>query len=153
MRRLLALGLALGASGCLLPATPNQPNQGTIVQATDDPFEWRSAQPRDVRGGAQGAAARLPETQGTACRTVLAWPPNPPTPFLGSATAAQLIPWPSFGVAFGNEGFAMAARQAEDAAGGGTLVDVRADLHTTSVLGIWRRECVEVHALVARGPR
>jgi hypothetical protein len=81
---------------------------------------------------------------------MLSWPANPPTPFIGSAAAASLLPWPSFSVMWGNDGYAKAAARAVESAGGGTLYDVRADVHTTAVLGIWRRECIEIHALVAR---
>jgi hypothetical protein len=132
------------AAGCLMPQNA-VPVPGTVLQATRDPAQYRSALPRDVQGiPAHG------ETRGQACRTMLSWPSNPPTPFLGSATAASLLPWPSFDVEWGNEGYAKATEQAVKAAGGGVLYDVRADLHTTAVLGILRFECVEIHALVAR---
>jgi hypothetical protein len=99
----------------------------------------------------QGAAPLHPEAYGESCRTLLSFPINPPTPFLGSATAASLIPWPSYSILWGNEAYAKASAKALREAGGGTLFDVRADVHTIAVLGIIRIECLEVHGLVARG--
>jgi len=141
---LLALSMPTTA-GCLLPQSAIPAPSGTLLQATRDPAQYRSALPRDVQGIPDHG-----ETRGQACRTMLSWPTNPPTPFLGSAAAASLLPWPSFDVAWGNAGYAKATAEAVKAAGGGTLYDVRADVHTTAVLGILRFECVEVHALVAR---
>ena len=136
--------VAPATAGCLLPQNIPGPG-GTILQATRDPAQYKSALPRDVQGMATQGEAR-----GKACRTMLSWPSNPPTPFLGSAGAASLLPWPSFDVEWGNAGYAKATEQAVSEAGGGILYDVRADLHTTAVLGILRFECVEVHAMIAR---
>jgi hypothetical protein len=63
---------------------------------------------------------------------------------LGSSAASRssTIPWPSFTVGAGDRGYAAAMRKAHE----GPLLDVRADLHATAVLGIWRRDCTEVHA-------
>lgn len=152
MKDRLALALRLmgvlavpATPGCLFPQNAIPTPGGTVLQATRDPAQYRSALPRDV----QGIPGRG-ETSGHACRTMLSWPSNPPTPFIGSAAAASLLPWPSFDVEWGNEGYAKATEQAVKAAGGGILYDVRADLHTTAILGILRFECVEIHALVAR---
>ncbi len=143
-RVVLAL-LGLSAGGCLVPEGALPAPSGTLLQATRDPAQYRSAQPRDVQG-----MAVHPETYGKACRTMISWPANPPTPFLGSAAAASLLPWPSFDVEWGNAGYAKAVERAVNAAGGGVLFDVRTDVHTTAVLGLLRFECIEVHALVAR---
>ncbi len=145
-RRLATVALAVGSAGCLFPqnALP-QPSQ--VVQDTRDPAQYRSPLPRDVQG-----AALQHEAHGESCRTMLSFPVNPPTPFIGSATAASLLPWPSYDITWGNDGYAKAVAKALQSAGGGTLVDVRADVHTTAVLGILRWECIEVHGLVGPGP-
>ncbi len=121
------------------------PVPGTLLQATRDPAQYRAALPRDVQGSSMRG-----ETSGQACRTMLSWPSNPPTPFLGSAEAASLLPWPSFDVEWGNAGYAKATEEAVKAAGGGVLYDVRADVHTRAVLGLLRFECIEIHARVSR---
>lgn len=148
MKRALAVAaLAVGSAGCLMPQNA-MPTPYQVLQVTRDPAQYRSPLPRDV----QGAPTPPKETHGEACRTMLSFPINPPTPFLGSATAAQLLPWPSYSITWGVDGYAKATAKALDRAGGGTLYDVRADLHTTAVLGILRWECIEVHALVAPAP-
>jgi hypothetical protein len=133
------------ATGCAFPegVTSAVPG-GTVFQATTDPAQYRSPQPRDARSRA------WIDVEGEACRTILTWPLDPPTVFLGSNVAASLLPWPSFAVVWGNDGYRKAVRRASESVGGRLLFDVRADLHTTAVLGIWRRECVEVHALAER---
>ena len=137
---------AFGCAGCLFPQS-SAPSPQVVVQDTRDPAQYRSALPRDV----QSSPPLHPEAYGESCRTILSFPTNPPTPFLGSSTAASLLPWPSYSILWGNEGYAKAAAKALRKAGGGTLFDVRADVHTIAVLGIVRIECVEVHGLVAQG--
>jgi hypothetical protein len=146
-RWLAAAALTMGSAGCLFPQNA-VPTPYQVVQDTRDPAQYRSALPRDV----QGSTLLAQEAYGESCRTMLSFPTNPPTPFLGSATAASLLPWPSYSVTWGNDGYAKAVAKALQRAGGGTLVDVRADLHTTAVLGILRWECIEVHGLVAKTP-
>jgi hypothetical protein len=136
----------VATTGCLVPQSALPVPSATILQVTRDAAQYRSPLPRDVQG-----ARSFEPTRGESCRTMLSWPSNPPTPFVGSAAAASLLPWPSFSVLWGNDGYVKATALAlEHAGGGGTLIDVRADVHTTAVLGIWRRECIEVHAVVAR---
>ena len=53
------------------------------------------------------------------------------------------------GVGWGDGGLARAMAKAEQDAGGDVLVDVRADRHFSTVLWIYRRDCVEIHASVA----
>jgi hypothetical protein len=147
--RFAALLAAMGATGCLSPQFTPSVGDGTIVRDTKDPAQYRSALPRDV----QGTQPMHQEAYGKSCRTMLSWPPFPPTPFIGSASAASLLPWPSFDVQWGNEGYARATQRALESAGGGFLFDVRADVHTTAVLGIFQTDCIEVHGLVAKeGP-
>src|SRR5262249_22330623 len=127
--------------GCALPQSPLPVVDGTVYQSTTDAMQYRSTQPRDARTSAPRHA------HGQACRTMLAFPSLPPPVFMGSDYAAQYLPWSSFVATFGNDGFVRAVANARDSVGGAEIFDVRADLRTTAVLGVWRRECVEVHAL------
>ena len=142
-RRAAIGGILAATAGCAFPQSPLATPGGTVYQGTTDAMLYRSTQPRDVRPPPWRRAT------GESCRTMLSWPLDPPTPFLGSSLAASYLPWPSFSVTWGDDGYARAVARARKAAGGGMLFDVRADVHTTAVLGIWRRECVEIHALVA----
>jgi hypothetical protein len=114
----------------------------TVFQGTTDATQYRSPTPRDVKA----PIVASPPVTGTACRTMLTFPSAPPGVFLGSNTVMQVLPWNALAIVFGDDGFASAVARAREAAHGATLVDVRTDLRTTAVLGIWRRECVEVHA-------
>lgn len=140
--------LLVGAlsAGCLAPQGLQSPSQGATVvfQQTKDAGQYRSPLPREA------PTRHWVDAEGEACRTVLSWPVNPPTPFIGSATAAQFLPWPSFSALWGNDSYARAVRRASESAGGGVLYDVRADLHTVAFLGIVRRECIVVHALASK---
>jgi hypothetical protein len=144
---LRAMGL-LGLAGCAFPPLPATVTNGTLYQGTIDPVQYRAPLPRDVHllpgDGSDHRAT------GQSCRTVLSFPAIPATPFYGSSFAAQIIPWQSLAIVFGDESFAAAVGKASDSVGGARLYDVRADVHTTAVLGLWRRECIEVHAAVAR---
>jgi hypothetical protein len=124
---------------CASPTIATQPS--TVFQSTTDATQYRSPTPRDAKG-----PVRSPDVSGTACRTMLAFPSAPPGVFLGSNTVMQLLPWNALSIVWGDDGYATAVARAREAARGATLVDVRVDLRTTAVLGIWRRECVEVHA-------
>ena len=50
----------------------------------------------------------------------------------------------------GDDSYARAVRNARESVHGAAIFDVRADVHTTAVLGIWRQECTEIHALAER---
>jgi hypothetical protein len=52
-------------------------------------------------------------------------------------------------VVWGYGGYADAMAEASRDASGRNLYDVRADLHISTVLGVYVRQCVEVHASVA----
>lgn len=133
-------------AGCVvLPQSPIAVPNGTIAQVTTDAAQYRSPQPRDV-----GAVHAPITVTGVSCRTMISFPPDPPSVFLGSNVVAQDLPWQALAVTFGDDGYAAAVAAAREAAGPGRLFDVRADVHTTAVLGVWRRECIEVHALVAK---
>ncbi len=138
-----AAGLALAA--CALPQSGVPGPDGTILQATRDPMQYRSPQPRDAHGAGPPQVA-----YGEACRTMLTFPISPPTVFIGSRTAAQVLPWSPLAVTAGDDGYIKAMERAERSVDGARLYDVRADLHTTAILSILRFECVEIHALAAR---
>jgi hypothetical protein len=136
-----------GLAGCAYPPLPATVTNDTIYQGTIDPVQYRSPLPRDVQGSLASPIAR--QARGRSCRTVLSFPSIPPTPFYGSATAAQLLPWQSLALVFGNASYAAAVSKARDSVDGAAVYDVRADMHTRAVLGLWREECIEVHASVS----
>jgi len=138
----------LGLAACAFPPLPSTVTNGTLYQGTVDPVQYRSPLPRDVHTSPEAAR----QASGRSCRTLLTFPSIPPTPFYGSSLASQVIPWQSLAIVFGDQSYATAIGKARDSVDGAPLYDVRADLHTTAVLGIWRSECIEVHASVARGP-
>jgi hypothetical protein len=108
-------------------------------------MQYRSPLPRDARG-----VPFPPRTAyGESCVDSVTLPPSPPAVFLGSATLLQYLPWNSVEATLGDDGYAKAMSRARDAAQGAPLVDVRADARVTSVLGIWTRSCIEIHATVA----
>jgi hypothetical protein len=150
MKRLAGmLAMLAGISctwGCAFPQSPVHVPDPTLYDGTRDVMQYRSPIPKDV----QPAVVTGQQALGVACSTTIAFPPLPPALFLGSETVINYIPWPSFTIGAGDRGYAAAMRKAHEAAGEGTLVDVRADLHTTAVLGIWRRDCTEVHAAITR---
>jgi hypothetical protein len=62
-----------------------------------------------------------------------------------SGNTAAAPDYLSFG--WGEGGYAAAAGNALAGSPGARLVNVRADLHTTIILGIWRQQCVRIPAL------
>lgn len=143
MSRRLGGFIAAGVvAGCATPVTPAV-NPATLVQATVDAAAYRSPLPRDVH--LDGRPLR--EASGETCVTALTFPPSPPAVFFGSNLVVQALPWPSALAAFGDDGYAKAVARARGSVGGKDLFDVRADLRTTSILGVWTRSCIEVHAL------
>jgi len=141
-----ALTVALGVTGCAVPVMPS-PSGGTIYQGTTDAVQYRSPQPRDV----SHAPGPPREAFGTACHTTLTIPISPPTPFLGSGFALQVLPLRQpLMIMAGDAGFSAAVAKARQSVQGAALYDVRVDLHTISVLGIVRRDCLEIHASAAR---
>jgi hypothetical protein len=145
-RRLSALASTLALAGCAVPVVPS-PSGGTIYQGTTDAVQYRSALPRD--------ASRPPgpprEAYGTACHTTLTVPFSPPAPFLGSSFVLGTLPLRQpLVIAAGDAGFAAVMARARQSVQGAPLYDVRVDLHTIAVLGIVRRDCLEIHASAAR---
>ncbi len=117
---------------------------GTVLQATTDGIQYRSALPRDIRY----LDTKPRVAFGASCHTTLTFPLSPPTPFYGSDVALQALQLQqSLQVAVGDAGFARAVEEAKRSVHDAPLFDVRVDLHTTSVLSFIRRDCLEVHAL------
>jgi len=133
---------SLSLAACAFPQTPIATAGGTIYQGSTDAAQYRAPLPRDFHF----ASGTPREGFGRSCRTTVTLPPSPPTVFLGSNLAAQLVPWGALGVTAGDDGYASAVARARESVGGAALFDVRADLRTTSVLGVWTRQCIEVHA-------
>lgn len=146
-RRMLAGIAGIACTwGCAMPQSGVHAPDATIYDGTRDVMQYRSPLPKD----AQPAVVTAQQALGVSCSTTIAFPPLPPALFLGSESLINAIPWPSFTIGAGDRGYAAAMREAHAAAGDGTLVDVRADLHTTSILSVVRRDCTEVHAAIAR---
>jgi hypothetical protein len=137
---------ALALAGCAFPQSPIPTADGTIYHGGASTMQYRSPLPRDVHP----APGAVEETHGESCSSMLAFPPSPPAVFLGSGYVVQKLPWTPLTITAGDSGYIHAVARAREAAGGANLFDVRADLHTTSVFGIFTRECIEVHARVAR---
>jgi hypothetical protein len=130
-------------TGCAMPVVPSYTG-GTIIQATTDPIDYHSTQPRDV------APTPSQKAFGSSCHTTLTFPASPPTPFLGSGTVLSFVPLQqSFSIAVGSGGLIKAIAEARQSVHDAQLYDVRIDVHTTSVLSLVRRDCVEVHASAA----
>lgn len=140
------LASALIPTGCAVPVMPS-PSGGTLYQGTTDAVQYRSPLPRDVTW----PPGPPREAYGTACRTTLTFPASPPTPFLGSNVALQTLPLRQpLALLVGNAGFVAAMAKARQSVEDAPLYDVRVDLHSIAVLGIVRRDCLEVHASAAR---
>jgi hypothetical protein len=134
--------LATTSLGCLQPVVP-RPTGGEVYQGTTDPAQYRSALPRDYGGAKKKPRAAV----GEACQYSFNLPPNPPTPFPGSDVVVSNLPLKrSFTILAGDAGFATAVENARQSVQGAPIYDVRADMHTTMVLSIVRRDCLEIHA-------
>jgi hypothetical protein len=134
----------LAETGCAFPQSPLPSRDLILYQDTLDAMDYRSALPRDFTVHA------FRDVYAEACRTVLALPTSPPTPFIGSDAVANYIPNTPVFVLFGDASYASAVAKARAIAGSDRLLDVRADIHTTAVLGIWREECLELRAIAVK---
>lgn len=154
MRLIVALAsvvLLVGLSACapVLGSTREPAYQGNgavagthvadailLYQDTAGPLSYRAAAKLDgpgrpVVGRACQSALTLP--------VVLLW---------GAIRGGSMANAPGFiGAAWGDGGYMRAVAEANASAPGAHLVNVRADLRTTVILGLWRRQCVEVNAL------
>lgn len=110
-----------------------------VFQDSVGPLSYRS--PESV------PAPRLP-VRGEACQSAITLPFGL---ILAAIEAGNPAAAPAFlGAGWGDGGYRKAVAAAAAAAPGSRLVDVRADVHTTIVLGIWRQQCVEVVAEAVR---
>jgi hypothetical protein len=106
-----------------------------VYQDSVDPLSYRSP---------PGALAKRVPVRGEACQSAVTLPFGL---ILAAFEAGNAAAAPAFvGAGWGDGGYARAVSAASASAPGARLVDVRADLHTTIVLGIWRQQCVEVSA-------
>jgi len=102
-----------------------------------------SAGPLSYRSTGKGSGPGRP-VRGEACQSAITLPFG----LLWAAVdAGSLANAPAFlGVGWRDGGYGKAVASANASAPGSQLIDVRADLHTKIVLGIWRQQCVEVTA-------
>jgi hypothetical protein len=106
-----------------------------VYQDTVDPLSYRSS---------PGALAKRVPVRGEACQSALTLPFGL---LVAAFEAGNTAAAPAFlGAGWGDGGYAKAVSAASASAPGTRLVDVRADLHTTIVLGVWRQQCVQVTA-------
>jgi hypothetical protein len=145
MKRAAAVALLLvGSAACKAPymARPSVAEGGTIYQGSVGPLSYQAPTPADVT-----PPAPVREVTAEACQQAIVIP----IPIGGVTTpsdpaSAGLTP---IGVAWGDGGVARAMASAARDAGDGVLYDVRVDRHFFTVLWVYRRDCVEVHASVA----
>ena len=148
MTRAVPLLVPLALAGCATsPPVPFHVPDANVYQATKDPIQYRSPLPRDL----DATPARPREATGVACHTGIYLPTQQSSPFLGSQWLANAVSPANLGVLWGDAGVIRAMEEAKANAGGGTLFDVRLDVHSISVLGIFHRDCLEVHASVRPG--
>jgi hypothetical protein len=134
--------LALTGCHALPPRIPVI--DGTIYENTKAPQSYRGVPIRQIRP--ESLSRR--ETHGEACRTLIALPFQVASPFPVTDYAAQAMTPLNTDVAWGDWGFAAAIADARANAGGADIYDVRFDVHLTSYLSIFQRQCLEVHASV-----
>jgi hypothetical protein len=143
---------ALIFTGCATPVLPS-PTGGTLFQGTTNGVQYRSALPRDV----SHPPSTPREAYGQSCTTTLTFPMSPSTPFYGSDVALQVLNLRQpLALIVGDAGFAAAVANARQSVQNAPLYDVRVDLHTITVLSLYRRDCLEIHASAlsaAAGPR
>jgi hypothetical protein len=136
-RALLAL-LAIACAACGPPyaGTPTVLSQGTVFEYATGSLSYQPPTARDVAHATPAGEAR-----GEACQYGIVLP-------ISLVPGLQEVP--PLGFVWGNGGYGEAVANAQVAAKGGRLFDVRADLHTNAILGVFVRRCLEVHAAVAR---
>jgi hypothetical protein len=138
----IAIAALLGV-GCMPPyvANPGVMKDGTIYQGSTGPLSYQASTLIDAR-------APLREVTAQACQYAIVLPlpvGGVTVPDTGTNTLDVL----QLGVGWGDGGYARAMAEAEKDAAGDVLVDVRVDRHFSTVLWIYRRNCVEIHASVA----
>jgi hypothetical protein len=131
-------------AGCAIPQIPPT-SQGVLVTGARSPIQYRSPLPRD----ASGVPSPPRMAVGESCVDGFTFPSSPPAVFLGSGLVVSTLPWTSLSVTLGDRGYATALARARDSVAGAQLFDIRADAHVISILSIWTRSCIEVHASAA----
>lgn len=140
--RTLVAFVALVSLGCRPPymADPGVSKDGSLYQGSTGPLSYQASSLAD------GTLVIGKTVHAEACQQSIVLP----IPLGGMTTPRTSSPGVvTLGVGWGDGGYARAMAEAEKSAGGGLLVDVRADRHFTTVLWVYRRDCVEVHAAVA----
>jgi len=117
-----ALLLLFCAAGCATPGMGRVLGPATVYEDVSAPLEYRADLVRGTR-----------EVRGEACQTGIFLPVIPAS------------------IAWGDGGYRDAVRVAQAQAPDASLTDVRADIHTISILTIFRQQCVVVTA-AARNP-
>ncbi len=137
---------ALACACCAPPyvARPQVLTTGTIFEHASGPTSYQAPAPRDV-----GRAAPRGTAYGESCQYGIILPVSLAAVFLSPPASDDVARIPPLGVVWGEGGYADALARADRDAMGGRLYDVRADLHVSSVLGVYVRQCVEVHASIA----
>lgn len=144
MKRALGIAAAaLVAAGCAPP--PYHARMGVLVPSPLMVYEGATGPLSHQAPTLRDGTRLVGETTGEACQSGLALPIG----LAGLFTPTPAAP-ASIGVAWGDGGWSEAMKDAQKKAPGGRLVDVRADLHVTNILFVWRRQCLEIHAAVAR---
>jgi hypothetical protein len=138
----IAFAALLGV-GCMPPyvANPGVTKDGTIYHGSTGPLSYQASTLIDAR-------APLREVTAQACQYAIVLPlpvGGVTVPDNGANNLGVL----QLGVGWGDGGYARAMAQAEADAAGDVLVDVRVDRHFSTVLWIYRRDCVEIHASAA----
>ncbi len=136
--------IACAACGPPYVARPGVLAQGTVFEQASGPLSYRAPAGPDV-----GRAAPRATAYGESCQYGIILPLSAAATFFSKPTSDDVGRIPPLGVVWGKGGYADAMAQAQRDAVRGRLYDVRADLHVSSVLGIYIRNCVEVHASVA----
>jgi hypothetical protein len=103
-----------------------------------------SVGPLSYRSEAAGGGAPAREVRGEACQSALTLPVGLVWAAIKSGNTAYATAFLSGG--WGEGGYAEAVSSAAKSAPDARLVDVRADLNTKIILGIWRQQCVRVVA-------
>lgn len=140
--RAIVVLVAVVSIGCRPPymADSGVSKDGSIYQGSTGPLSYASSGLKD------GTLVLGRTVHAEACQQSIVLP----IPVGGHTTprtsSAGFVP---LGVGWGDGGYSRAMAEAAKSAGDGPLVDVRADRHFTTVLWVYRRDCVEIHASVA----
>jgi len=128
---------------------PSYVGQGAGVIALPPVVLYQdSAGPLSYRSPAASSAFTL-EVRGEACQRAWTVPVGLVWAAIKSGNTAYAPAYLSGG--WGDGGYARAMASAQDRAPNAHLTDVRADMRTMIILGIWREQCVRVVASATAG--